>query len=80
MSTRHVRTTDGPRVVLIVSDLLHRQGRNQGRICSLCGARWTVQIDLNEDFHIWRDDVPMDAAILDWTGNNTVVECCEGGA
>lgn len=76
MSTRHVRATDGPRVVLAVSDMLHREGRNRGRICEVCEARWTVKVGDNEDLHVWRDGSPMDSAILDWTGNNAVVECC----
>jgi len=77
MSTQHVRPTDGAKVVLAVSDMLHREGRNQGRVCQICKARWTVKIE-SERLHVWRDGVPMDKAILDWTGNNAVVECCEG--
>jgi len=78
MSTRHVRPTEGSKVVLAVSDMLHRDGRNQGRVCQICQARWTVKIDDSENLHVWRNGVPMDAAILDWTGNNAVVECCAG--
>jgi len=76
VSTKHIRATDGKRVVLAVSDMLHREGRNQGRVCQVCQARCTVQID-GENLHVWRNGVSMDSAILDWTGNNVVVECCE---
>jgi hypothetical protein len=76
MSVRHVRATDGAKVVVVLSDLYHREGKNQGRECQVCGARWTVQIDSNKDFHVWRNGVNVDSAILDWTGNNVVVECC----
>jgi hypothetical protein len=77
MSTRHVRVTDGSRIVLAVSDVFHHQGLNQGRECPICRGQWTVQIDANQNFHVWRNGVPHDAAILDWTGNNVVVECCQ---
>jgi hypothetical protein len=76
MSDRHVRATDGPRVVVAVSDLYHHEGKNNGRICDFCGARWTVIRDGNGDLHVWRNGVSEDQAILDWTGNNAVVECC----
>jgi len=77
VSTKHVRATDGKKVVLAVSDMLHREGRNQGRVCQICKARWTVQVRDGEDLHVWRDGISMDSAILDWTGNNAVVECCD---
>jgi hypothetical protein len=76
MSDRHVRATDGSRVVLVVTDRYHREGKNNGRICDLCGARWTALRESNGDFHVWRNGVPTDQAVLDWTGNNLVVECC----
>jgi len=75
MSTRHLRT-DGLRVVLVVSDMLYREGRNRGCSCEICGGRWTVSIDDDETLHVWRDGAAMDSAILDWTGNNAAVECC----
>ncbi len=78
MSTRHVRSTEGARVVLAVSWLYHQEGRNEGRKCQLCDSVWTVQIDESGDCHVWRNALPMDSAILDWTGNNVVVECCKG--
>jgi len=76
MSDRHVRATDGSPVVLAVTDLYHREGKNNGRICNICGARWTALRDGNDGFHVWRNGVSTDNAILDWVGNNAVVECC----
>jgi hypothetical protein len=55
---------------------MHRHHRNEGRACDGCGARWTVQIDDNEQFHVWKNGVQVDSAILDWIGNNVAVECC----
>jgi len=71
------RATDGARFVLILSDFSHRKGRNEGRKCPVCNVPWTVQIDDNKNFHVWRDEVQTDSAILDWTGNNVAVECCQ---
>ena len=61
----------------MLSDMLHREGKNQGRICESGGGRWTVNVNDNQ-LHAWRDGVSADQAILDWAGNNAVVECCEG--
>jgi hypothetical protein len=72
---RHVRGTQGSRIVLIISIYLH--GRDRGRRCTVCDAKWTVSRDKKKGVvHAWRDDVSMDEAILDYTGNNAVVECC----
>ena len=79
MSTQHVRPTAGPQVVVVASKFNHRQGHNQGRLCPVCGAVWTVDTDANENFHVWRDGQPSDSSILDWTGNNVAVECCGPG-
>lgn len=77
MSTVQVRPTSGSRTVVAASELYHRQGQNQGRQCHLCGSVWTVERDANEDFHCWRNGVQEDQAILDWTGNNVAIECCD---
>ena len=79
MSTHHVRRPNESRVVLAVSDLYHYEGKNKGRVCQFCEKRWTIQIDGKGDVHVWRNGVAMDKAILDWTGNNAVVECCQDG-
>jgi hypothetical protein len=76
MSTKHTRPTDGSRVVLALSDLFHREGKNRGRTCDICEGRWTVSVDDDESLHAWKDGTAKDSAILDWTGNNVVVECC----
>lgn len=76
MSQRHVRRTGAFKVVVTATDLYHRRGRNAGRECDVCHARWTVERDANDDFHVWRDGTPADDAILDWVGNNVAVECC----
>ena len=76
MSTKHVRATDGARVVMVLSDHHHREGHNKGRKCQFCGALWTVKIDANKDFHVWRNKVQVDSEILDWDGNNVAVQCC----
>jgi hypothetical protein len=73
LPTKHVRATRGSRVVVIVSARLHKSGRD----CARCGARWTVQIKKEEAVHAWRDGIPRDKAILDYTGNNVAVECCQ---
>jgi ribosome maturation factor RimP len=70
MSTLHVRGTNGAKVVLVLSELYHREGRNQGRVCEVCGVRWTIQIDDKGGYHVWRNGVQADSAILDWTDNN----------
>ena len=76
MSIVHVRATRGRQHVLVASGLYHQHGRNAGRQCDHCGSLWTVEIDANENFHVWRNDASEDSAILDWTGNNVAVECC----
>lgn len=76
MSTVHRRATNGSKHVLVASDLFHRHGRNVGRQCDICGCHWTVEIDTNENFHVWRDGVSEDLAILDWIGKNVAIECC----
>jgi hypothetical protein len=73
----HVRATDGARVVLVLSHLYHRKGQNIGRECPVCNVRWKVQIDDKKNFHVWRNEVQADSAILDWTGNNVAIECCQ---
>jgi hypothetical protein len=70
--TKHIRATRGSRVVVVVSDYLHKLGRE----CECCGARWTILIDDKRRLHVRRDGVPMNEAILDRTGNNVAVECC----
>ncbi len=76
VSNKHVRPTNGSMVVVVASERLHRQKQNEGRICTACGARWTVQRDEDDEFHVWKNGVQTDSAILDWTGNNVAVECC----
>jgi hypothetical protein len=75
MADHHVRGTDGARVVVVLSQHYHREGQNLGRHCT-CGARWTEDFD-SDGCHVWRNGVPADPAILDWTGNNVAVECCQ---
>jgi len=77
MSTQHVRPARASMAVLTVSGMLHRHGRNQGRLCQLCDSRWTIDFGSDEIPHVWRDGTQTDSAILDWTGNNAVVECCQ---
>ena len=76
MSERHVRRASGNSVVVAATELYHRRGKNKGRRCGVCGSMWTVERDAAEDFHVWRGDTPCDSAILDWVGNNVVIECC----
>jgi len=77
MADRHVRRTNGSQVVLVLSDLYHRESKNKGRTCTICGARWTIlRNEANGHLHVWRNGVARDEAILDWTGNNAAVECC----
>ena len=76
ISDRHVRATAGSLVVLAVSEYLHRRGEEKERLCHFCGAKWTILRDSNGDCHVWRNGVSTDQAILDWTGNKAVVECC----
>jgi len=71
MKNNHVRATDGSRVVLVLSSFLHPEGRE----CH-CGAKWTIYFDAN-GCHVRRNGVQADSAILDWTGNNVAVECCQ---
>jgi hypothetical protein len=73
MPTKHVRATHGSRVVVVVSVWLHKSGRE----CKCCGARWRIRINKKGALHAWRDGVRMDKAILDCTGNNVAVECCQ---
>jgi hypothetical protein len=68
LPTKQVRATDGSKVVLVLSNHLHRDGRNRGRLCK-CGALWTVQIG-PRSIHVWRNGVRTDESILDYTGNN----------
>lgn len=77
MSTQHVRPPLASMVVLAVSGILYRHGRNQGRLCQLCNSLWTIDFDANEDPHVWRNGTQTDSAVLDWTGNNAVVECSQ---
>ena len=77
MSEKHVRPTEGAKVVVVATELYHKHGKNIGRRCPVCGVRWAVKRDSNEDFHVWRNGEPADEAILDWVGNNVVVECCD---
>jgi len=77
MSEKHVRATDGSKVVVVATDLYHKHRKNAGRECAVCGASWTVERYNNGDFHFWRDGESADRAILDWVGNNVVIECCE---
>jgi hypothetical protein len=77
MSTQHVRPTSGARVVVVASTFSHEHGKNAGRECSHCGSMWTVQVDVNGNAHVWRNGVASDSSILDWTGNNVAIECCE---
>jgi hypothetical protein len=81
MSTVHVRPANASRVVVVVSAHLHQVGY-AGRQC-ICGAVWTAARDpadhptTPQALHAFRNGVPMDLAVLDWTGNNVAVECCE---
>jgi len=76
MSTIHVKPTTGASHILVASVHYHLHDRNVGRLCDHCGSRWTVAVDTNQNFHVWRNGVSEDPAILDWTGNNVAVECC----
>ena len=73
LPTKHIRATRGSRVVVVLSDFLHKSGRE----CKCCRARWTILIDTRRRLHVWRNGVPMGKAILDRTGNNAAVECCQ---
>jgi hypothetical protein len=75
MSTKHVRRTGSNKVVVTVSAHLHKPG-TKGRACGVCEAIWTAQRDGRGDLHVWKNNVPSDGAMLDWTGNNVAVECC----
>jgi hypothetical protein len=72
MSPRHVRATQGSRVVVVVSEFLHKSGRE----CECWGSRWTILIDKRRRLHVWRNGVLVNKAVLDRTGNNVAVECC----
>jgi len=76
MSEVQVRPTTGACIVITATEFYHLEGRNQGRQCHFCGSFWTVERDVNEDFHVWRGGVSEDSAILDWVGNNVSIECC----
>ncbi len=76
MSTMQIRPTNGTCTVVAASEMYHRHGQNQGRQCDICGSVWTVQRDANDNFHVWRNGQAEDNAILDWTGNNVAIECC----
>ena len=74
MPQRYVRATHSSRIVLVISSYLHRIG--EGRRCAVCETKWTARRDNRGLMHAWRDGVPLDSAILDYSGNNVVVECC----
>ena len=76
MSTRHIRSTSGRKNVVVASKFAHLHGRNSGRQCSACGTNWTVEIDADENFYVWRNGQAEDDSILDWTGLNVAIECC----
>jgi hypothetical protein len=76
MSTVNVRPTNGSRTVVIASGRYHRQDINRGRECNHCGSLWTVDIDGNGSYQIWRNGVIENKSILDWTGGNVAIECC----
>ena len=75
MSTVNVRQTQGPVTVLTLA-AMYDKPNNTGRSCPICHVSWTCERDAQENFHVWRNGLPMDAAILDWRGNNVSVECC----
>ena len=62
--------------VLVVSGMLHARGKNQGRICPMCGARWTMEYQSQSPPRVFRDDKECPEDLLDWVGNNAAIECC----
>jgi hypothetical protein len=70
---KQLRATHGSRFIVIVSEHLHKSGRD----CAHCGALWEIEFTERGDVHAWRDSKRMDQAILDYVGNNVAVECCQ---
>jgi hypothetical protein len=76
MSTQNVRPAKSDWLVLVLSEFLQDRVRRGPRHCNRCGSKWKVRLDPNGQPDIWRNDVQENEAILDWDGNNVVVECC----
>ncbi len=71
----HVRTI-GDWVVMVLTDLYHKHGVNQGRPCEVCGERWTALRE-NGQFRVWKGDQERTSQdVLDFVGNNVAVKCC----
>lgn len=56
---------------------IHRHGQNQGRECPKCGSAWTIEFYQEGTPYAWKGNDQAQHAILDWTGNNVAVQCCE---
>lgn len=74
VSTKHVRATTGLNV-LVVSGFYHKG--DTGRRCEDCGSLWTVEFGDDGEPRVRRNGEEASAAVLDCSGNNVAVQCCQ---
>lgn len=75
---QHVKPARANWVIVTISEYLHEHlnPKKSPRICGVCGSAWTVRWNASGTPDVWKNNTPMNSAILDWVGNNVAVECC----